>query len=107
MTRKKRTDRNHVIYCLTSEDTGEKYIGITFLRPGRKRLERTLRYRFKQHYYRAVNEETKTKTWKLSNALRKHTAFFVESLAVVRGKESAHKTERELIAQLNPELNSW
>ncbi len=105
--RKKRSDRSHVIYCLTSEDTGEKYIGITFLRPGKKRLERTLRYRFKQHYYRASNEVAKTKTWKLSNALRNHSAFFVECLEIVRGKETAHQLERQLIAELNPELNSW
>lgn len=101
MMRKKRSDRNHVIYQLTCEDTGEKYIGITVMR-GRAILK-TVETRFQQHCYRA---ETQDKDWKLCKAIRKHEMWVRECLEVVRGKKEAHLRERELIAMHQPELNT-
>lgn len=101
MDRKKRTDRNHVIYRLTCGDTNETYIGLTVMR-GRAILK-TINTRFQQHCYRA---EVQDKTWTLCEAIRTHDNWFVEALEIVRGKKEAHARERQLIAELQPELNT-
>lgn len=101
MNRKKRTDRNHVIYQLTCVDTGDTYIGITVLR-GRA-IQKSVATRFQQHCYRA---ETQDKDWSLCNALRKFENWTHEVIEIVRGKKEAHARERELIAMFQPALNT-
>lgn len=101
MLRKKRTDRNHVIYRLTCGETNETYIGLTVMR-GRA-VQKTINTRFQQHCYRA---ETQDKTWALCKAIRENETWFVEAIEVIRGKKEAHARERELIASFQPELNT-
>ena len=101
MLRKKRTDRNHVIYRLTCGETNETYIGLTVMR-GRA-VMKTINTRFQQHCYRA---ETQDKNWALCEALRSNETWYIEALEVIRGKKEAHARERALIADLQPELNT-
>lgn len=99
--RKKRNDRNHLVYLLTSP-TGKEYVGITF---ARKRAYKTsLTLRWEAHCRNALEYNLETY---ISKCIREEGAenFKQEILKIVRGKESAHTFERELIATLRPELN--
>jgi len=50
--RKKRTDRNHIIYQITCEPTNECYIGVTVVKAGGK--SKTLKQRWQGHIYKAT-----------------------------------------------------
>ena len=93
--------RNHIIYEITVN--GLKYIGITYKD---KTVLHSLQRRAHKHYYRATVER---KDWLLCEALRglasKHE-IDIRPLEIVRGKEAAHKRERELIKLMKPELNT-
>jgi len=93
--------RNHIIYEITVN--GQSYIGLTYKD---KTVLHSLQRRAHKHYYRATVER---KDWLLCQALRtlasKHE-IDIRPLEIVRGKEAAHKRERELIRQLDPYLNS-
>ena len=102
MTRKKREDRNHIIYELRLADGN--YIGVT------ARTESTIlksvRARAAKHFYRA---KTETKSWALCELLRSYSskeAIDVRVLEIVRGKREAHARERELIRLENPFYNT-
>ena len=101
MPRKKRNDRNHIIYQLTSPD-GERYIGVTYVR-GRA-YKKSAKIRFEAHCRNAFKYNHETL---LSKSLRKHgeQSFVREVLEVIRGKQNAHDRERELIATIKPDLN--
>ena len=101
MARKRRNDRNHIIYKLTAP-TGEEYVGVTFVR-GRA-YKRSALIRFAAHCRNAFKYGHETY---LSRALREHGAesFTREILEVIRGKKNAHDRERELIATILPALN--
>jgi hypothetical protein len=99
--RKRRTDRNHIIYSLA---VGKKeYIGITHVADGR--VGPSLTRRWKKHVNRAFREN---RDWKLCVAIRKYgpEAFEVSVIQIVRGKEAAHQVERELIRARKPKLNT-
>jgi hypothetical protein len=100
--RKKRSDRNHIIYRITNKVTGEFYIGITQC-IGRAYLH-SIKKRFKQHVSRAYNQEL---NWSLCNSIRQFgpEAFKIEVFEIVRGKSTAHSREVELIHELRPHLN--
>lgn len=99
--RKPRSDRNHVIYCITCQVTQKQYIGITVLQGSgvKKQLER----RLSQHLRRA---ETEQKSWSLCSHLREYKEVLIEPIQVVRGKKTAHELEVFLIDLLNPALNT-
>lgn len=100
-SRKKRSDRRHVIYKL--EVASEFYIGLTvFERTEKKSVVR----RFQKHVSRAKVETGKK--WALCKAIRKHgaEAFKLTVVKTVRGKAEAHTFERELILSLKPSLNT-
>jgi len=100
--RKRRTDRNHAIYELFCEATGESYIGITVVDGS---ALGSVRGRFNRHLSRA---KTESKNWNLCEALRTYgrEGFTPYLLEVVRGKTAAHARERELIAVMQPALNT-
>ena len=93
--------RNHIIYEITVN--GQRYIGITYKD---KTVLHSLQRRAHKHYYRATVEQ---RDWLLCKALRtldsKHE-IDIRPLEIVRGKEAAHKRERELIKEMKPVLNS-
>lgn len=101
-TRKRRSDRNHAIYELVCEATGENYIGVTVVVDT---ALRSVRGRFNRHVSRA---RTESKHWRLCEALREHgrDGFSVYLLEVVRGKSAAHARERALIREMRPTLNT-
>jgi hypothetical protein len=99
--RKRRSDRNHIIYQITVGDA--HYIGITYKE---RTVAHSLLRRAHKHYYRATVEQ---KGWLLSQALRTLAGkelIDIRPLEIVRGKAAAHKRERELIAMHKPQLNS-
>ena len=101
-TKKRRSDRNHVIYLATNQITDESYIGITVAK-GRA-YKKSARSRWLAHVYRAEVEQA---ALPLSASIRNYgtNAFIVQILEVVRGKSSAHTREFELIQEHKPELN--
>jgi len=104
-TRKRRTDRNQVIYFIQDNVTLEYYIGLTALSFNGS-VFKTLRRRMQKHMQRALTEN---KDWGLSRALRERGAerFVFGVVEVVRGKRPAHARETELINTLQPSLNTF
>ena len=102
--RKKRNDRNYVLYSIWSEDTGDSYIGLT-VASGRAFL-RSVKVRVQKHWSRAKCE---SKDWKLYNFLRENESESLDYcvLEVVRGRKNAYQRERELIKEYTPTLNTF
>jgi hypothetical protein len=102
MTRKKRTDRNHIIYELRIQ--GDNYIGVTA--KTETTINKSVLARAAKHFYRA---KTESKQWLLCAALRKlQDKSEIEVLVheVIRGKAAAHRREVELRRELRPTLNT-
>ena len=104
MMRKKRNDRNHVLYRVTCLDTGDSYIGLTVAQ-GQAFL-RSVKVRWQKHVSRAMRED---KAWNFCEFLRefRDAEYCYEVIEVVRGRKPAHQRERELIRELNPTLNTF
>ena len=102
--RKKRNDRNYVLYSIWSEDTGDSYIGLT-VATGRAFL-RSVKVRVQKHWSRAKCE---SKDWKLYSFLRENESESLDYcvLEVVRGRKNAYQRERELIKEYTPTLNTF
>jgi len=105
ITRKRRTDRNQVIYFIQDKVTLEYYIGLTAVCFAGN-VRKTLTRRMQKHMQRALTEN---KNWGLSRALRERGAdsFVFGVVEVVRGKRPAHARETELINTLQPALNTF
>lgn len=105
LKRKRRNDRNQVIYMIQHIDTGSLYIGLTAVNYNGN-VNRTLHRRMQKHVQRALIEDKK---WGLSRAIRKFGAdkFVYGALQVVRGKKYAHELETILINTLQPKLNTF
>ncbi len=100
--RKKRTDRNHIIYELRV--AGGNYIGVTA--KTESTINKSVLARAAKHYYRAKKE---AKDWALCHALRTlsdKSEIEVYVHEVIRGKAQAHKREVELRRLINPTLNT-
>ena len=101
-TRKKRTDRTHIIYELRVN--GENYIGVTA--KTETTINKSVLSRAAKHFYRA---KTESKNWLLCAALRELTdksEIEVYVHETIRGKAAAHKREVELRRLINPTLNT-
>ncbi len=101
-TRKKRSDRNHIIYELRIN--GLNYIGVTA--KTESTVNKSVLARAAKHFYRAKKE---SKNWLLCQALRTlNDKSEIEVLVheVVRGKAAAHKREVEIRRALKPVLNT-
>ena len=103
--RKRRSDRNQVIYYIEDVMTHEVYIGLTAL-CFKGNVFKTLNRRMQKHMQRALAEN---KDWGLSRALRERGAkrFVFGVVEVVRGKKAAHARETELINTMQPALNTF
>ena len=100
MMRKKRSDRNYILYQLTVDE--QTYIGLT-VAIGRAFL-RSVKVRVQKHISRAMVED---KDWTLCEALRNADHIQYSVIEVVRGRKNAYQRERELIAQYSPKLNDF
>lgn len=103
--RKRRSDRNQVIYFIEDVVTHDIYIGLTAL-CFKGNVRKTLTRRMQKHMQRALAEN---KDWGLSRALRERGAerFVFGVVEVVRGKKAAHARETELINTMQPALNTF
>lgn len=103
MNRKKRSDRNHVIYEIVNTNNGKSYIGITAA-IGR-RFHYSAKLRLQKHFSRARRED---KQWALYIDMREHSedVYDLFIVDVVRGKALAHQIEVELLKEFQYELNS-
>jgi hypothetical protein len=101
-TRKKRVDRNHIIYELVVN--GKNYIGVTA--KTESTVGKSVRVRANKHFYRAKTED---KNWLLCAELRtlsdkNEIECYIHE--VVRGKAAAHKREVEIRRTVRPVLNT-
>jgi predicted GNAT family acetyltransferase len=103
MNRKKRSDRNHVIYEIVNTLTGASYLGVTAA-IGR-RFNYSVVLRFQKHQSRARKEN---KSWALYIDMKENDPDVYELFIVdvVRGKALAHQIETKLLKQFQYELNS-
>jgi hypothetical protein len=100
--RKKRVDRNHIIYELVI--AGQRYIGVTA--KTESTVIKSVRARAAKHFYRA---KTEAKDWLLCHALRTLDSkedIEIRVHEIVRGKAAAHTREVELRRIMRPELNT-
>ena len=101
-TRKKRTDRNHIIYELVVN--GMNYIGVTA--KTESTVLKSVRVRANKHFYRAKSE---SKNWLLCEALRSLSSkdeIEIRVHEIVRGKAEAHRREVEIRRLVRPILNT-
>ena len=101
-TRKKRTDRNHIIYELVVN--GLNYIGVTA--KTESTVLKSVKARAAKHFYRA---KTENKDWALCQALRALNSkddIEIKVHEIVRGKALAHKREVEIRRAVKPALNT-
>lgn len=91
--RKRRSDRNHIVYVLTNVVTKEKYVGIAVCvdRAGKE----TLAARWCRHVGRA---KLQGKNWALCESIRTYgeQSFKKEIKCIIRGKAEAHAYETQL-----------
>lgn len=102
MMRKKRSDRNHIIYELRIGT--DNYIGVTA--KTESTINKSVLARAAKHFYRA---KTESKNWLLCQELRKlANKNEIEVLVheVIRGKAAAHRREVEIRRAVNPTLNT-
>lgn len=100
--RKKRVDRNHIIYEL--QVRGENYIGVTA--KTESTVLKSVRARAAKHFYRA---KTEGKNWLLCEALRSldnKDEIVILVHAVIRGKAEAHREEVRIRREIKPVLNT-
>jgi hypothetical protein len=100
--RKKRVDRNHIIYELRVN--GGNYIGVTA--KTESTVLRSVRARAAKHFYRA---KTEGKNWLLCEALRglnSKDEIVIKIHAIIRGKAEAHKEEVRIRRAVQPILNT-
>jgi predicted GIY-YIG superfamily endonuclease len=102
--RRRRCDRNHILYRLECVVTGELYIGVTGVIG--KALKGSLEERFRRHVSKATHEGH---SWMLHKRLRRYgpEKWQREIVAVVRGRAAAFQEERRLIRKLSPQLNTF
>ena len=104
--RKKRSDRNHIIYLITNTMNGKEYIGIT-ASIGRA-FRKSVKVRLQKHFSRARKEVW---DWELYKDMNRYideleVTYEISVLDVVRGKEAVHQREMELIREYKPKLNT-
>jgi hypothetical protein len=102
LKRKTRSDRNHAIYVITNNVTGDFYVGVTVCSGS---MNKALKVRFQKHVRRALTEN---KDWALCASIREFgpEVFTYELIEKIRGKAEAHARERELTRELQPALNT-
>jgi hypothetical protein len=100
MLRKKRNDRNYILYELRVDN--QTYIGLT-VAVGRAFLK-SVKVRVQKHISRAFVE---SKDWTLCKAIQEADTIQYSVIEVIRGRKAAYSRERELIAEYSPELNDF
>ena len=100
--RKKRVDRNHIIYELRVP--AGNYIGVTA--KTESTVLKSVKSRAAKHFYRAKKED---KAWSLCVALRQlsdKNEIEIVVHAIIRGKAEAHREEVQIRRAVRPNLNT-
>ena len=100
--RKKRSDRNHIVYEIIGPQGS--YVGVTA--KTETTVLKSIRSRAAKHYYRA---QTESKAWALCEFLRtleSKEQIDIRVRELVRGKAEAHAREREIIRAETPFYNT-
>ena len=100
MNRRKRSDRNYIIYSLSIN--GDDYIGLTVAN-GRA-YWKSLKLRVQKHISRSQCEN---KQWNLYKVLANAETVEYSIIEVIRGRKAAYEKERELIKTIKPVLNTF
>lgn len=100
MKRTARKDSNYVIYAATHN--GSSYIGLT--RKGTVSIDKAVKERWRKHISRARHED---RAWALYQYIKggAWTDWEHAVICVIRGRAEAYAYERELVKQIQPELN--
>ena len=101
-TRKRRSDRNHIIYELVVP--AGNYIGVTA--KTESTVLKSVKSRAAKHFYRA---KTENKDWTLCIALRELASkdlIEIRIHAIIRGKAEAHRAEVQIRRAVKPNLNT-
>ena len=95
-----RKDSNYIIYV--AEHNGSAYIGLT--RKGSVSVAKAVKERWRKHISRARNED---RDWELYRYIKSGnwTDWAHDVICVIRGRAEAYAYERELVKQIQPELN--
>ena len=95
-----RKDSNVIIYAATHN--GQSYIGLT--RKGSATVKAAVKERWRKHISRARCED---RAWVLYQYIKggAWTNWEHEVICVIRGRAEAYAYERELVKQIQPELN--
>jgi hypothetical protein len=103
MARKKRSDRNHIIYQITNTITQEIYIGVTVT--DQRQYQKALHSRWLRHIYKANIIKA---NFTISENIRTYGAEVFEKniIKVIRGKAAAFEFESTLINEIKPQLNT-
>jgi hypothetical protein len=103
LTKEQRDARDHIVYKVTSP-TGEIYIGCTAKTEATH--EKSVKTRFNKHVYRMRGQPNIK--WRIYEEMREHgwENFRHSVLEVLSNKTEGHKRERQLIAELQPKLNT-
>jgi hypothetical protein len=96
------TERNHIIYEIVTP--AGSYIGVTAKTA--PTVLKSLMARAAKHYYRAKRESYEWALCQYLRTLEDKSLIDIRAVEMVRGKQSAHTRERELIRMLNPLLNT-
>ena len=96
MSRKKRKDRNHVIYEIVNTTNGKSYLGVTAC-IGR-RINYSVQLRFQKHCSRAKKEKKQKK----NKGEKKSTNFF--QLSISKNMESSASADSQFCADLECHL---
>jgi hypothetical protein len=96
------TERNHIIYEIVKP--AGSYIGVTAKTA--PTVLKSLMARAAKHYYRAKRESYEWALCQYLRTLEDKSLIDIRAVEMVRGKQSAHTRERELIRMLNPLLNT-
>ena len=104
MMRRKRNDRNYILYQILFENTDDHYIGLT-VASGRAYL-RSVKVRIQKHMSRARREN---KNWSLYEFIRENPDAKIQYqiIDIVRGRKNAYELERQYIEELSPTLNTF
>ena len=101
-TRKKRTDRNHIIYELVVN--GMNYIGVTA--KTESTVLKSVRVRANKHFYRAKSESKNLLMCEALRSLSSKDEIEIRVHEIVRGKAEAHRREVEIRRLVRPILNT-
>jgi len=100
-----RSDKLYIVYQLTCQPTGERYIGKCIRR--KTATLKSLKQRWNEHVRSATQDIERTSGWLLSQAIREHgaTAFSHDVIELVP-KRDVSTREAELINNSRCELNT-